>query len=369
MLLVLMAPFQLQADEIDQQQAKLAQLRQRIAELTEDLSLDRGRLDDYQSELREIERNISRHSFTLKDLESSLQRRLRLLERLEPREQQQVQALKRHQRLLAQQLRAAWVMGEQNRLKMLLNQQDPSRVARLLKYHEYLNRARSRQMQRLKGLLQDLEQTRSHLDEERQRIAELRQDTLQRQQDLERDKRQRATLLAKLAGEISSKDKELDALKRNESNLKQLIAQLQETMRELAVQQSQAALFSERKGKMKWPIKGRISARYGAPRTGGITWDGVFISAAEGSEVRAIQPGQVAFADWLRGYGLLLILDHGEGYMSLYGNNQGLFKKVGESVSGGEVVAQSGSANLQGQGIYFGIRHQGKPLNPARWCR
>ncbi|MEO5342545.1 MAG: peptidoglycan DD-metalloendopeptidase family protein [Gammaproteobacteria bacterium SHHR-1] len=368
-LLLLLACWPLAAAQIDEQQAKLEQLRQRIARLTEDLHLDRNRLDSYQNELREIERNISQHKFTLKDLEGSLQRRQRLLERLEPREQQQLQRLQRHQRLLAQQLRAAWLMGEQNRLKMLLNQQDPSRIARLLKYHEYLNRARSRKMQQLRGLLQELEQTRRSLDEERQRMAELRGQALQRQQQLERDKAQRAALLEKLAAEIQDKDKQLNNLKRNEANLKQLVSQLQQTLQELAVQQSQKTPFGDHKGRMSWPVKGRLGARFGSPRAGGIRWDGVFLRASEGSQVAAIQPGRVAFADWLRGYGLLLIIDHGEGYMSLYGHNQSLFKKVGETVTQGETLAQSGSASLHGQGIYFGIRHNGKPLDPAGWCR
>jgi septal ring factor EnvC (AmiA/AmiB activator) len=359
----------LAAAEIDEQQAKLEQLRQRISSLTQDLHLDRDRLDSYQHELREIERNISHHSFTLKDLETSLQRRLKLLERLEPQEQQQLQQLQRHQRLLAQQLRAAWLMGEQNRLKMLLNQQDPSRIARLLKYHEYLNRARSHKMQQLSGLLQELEQTRRSLDQERGRIAELRAQALQRQQELERDKAQRAALMERLAAEIQDKDKQLDNLKRNEASLKRLVGQLQQTLQELAVQQTQKARFSEYKGRMSWPVKGRVGARFGSPRAGGIRWGGVFLRANEGSQVQAIRPGRVAFADWLRGYGLLLIIDHGEGYMSLYGHNQSLFKKVGEQVVQGEAIAQSGNASLQGQGLYFGIRHNGKPLDPAHWCR
>lgn len=368
LLLALTTPLTAAEKQADQQR-KLEQLRGRIAELTRTLHLDRDRLDSYQAELRAIERNIARHSIDLRELESQLDSRRQQLQSLQPQERRQRQALRTHQHLLAQQLRSAWLMGEQNRIKMLLNQQDPSRVSRLLKYHEYLNRARSQKVERLGRLQAELAQTRDQLDRERRDIAELHQQTQQRRQQLEQDKQERSTLLNKLAGEIRSKDKELVLLKQNEANLKQLISQLQKTLQELAVEQSQQTLFADFKGRMHWPLKGRLGANFGSPRAGGIVWDGVFIHANEGSEVKAIQSGRVAFADWLRGYGLLLIIDHGEGYMSLYGQNQTLYKKVGDSVRQSEAVAQSGGASPKGQGIYFGIRHRGKPIDPAKWCR
>ncbi|MBF0256049.1 MAG: peptidoglycan DD-metalloendopeptidase family protein [Gammaproteobacteria bacterium] len=357
------------ASEPQAQQAKLDQLRQRIGQLTQDLHLDRGRLDSYQNELREIERHIAQQAISLKALDEQLQRSQERLARLEPQQRQQQAQLQRHRQLLAQQLRSAYLMGRQDRLKLLLHQQEPARLARLLRYHEYIDRARNQQIQQLQLMLQEQEQTRRQLAEERQRLSDLRQETDQRQQQLEQDKAERSRVLAKLASEIGDKDKQLASLKRNEADLKQLISQLQRTMSELAVQQNQQSRFATGKGRLSWPVKGPLVARFGSPRTGGISWDGVFIRASEGSEVRAIQPGRVAFADWLRGYGLLLIIDHGEGYMSLYGHNQSLFKKVGETVAQAEPIAQAGGGAPQDHGIYFGIRHRGKPVDPALWCR
>lgn len=367
--LLLLALGQLQAagKPVEKNKAKLDTLRSQISRLSNDLAQDRGQLSNYQRELRDIERNIARHAFTLKDLDRNLKRRKGMVAKLEKQQQSQQHRLRQHRQLLARQLQAAYLMGRQDRLKLLLSQQDPSRVVRLLKYHEYLNQARSRQVKQLGALVANLADTRHELDSEKQRVASLRKQANQRQQGLEQSKRERAALLKRLTGKIRDKDKALSSLKQDEADLKRLIAKLQRAMAELAEQHK--VRFRQRKGRMHWPVKGRISARFNSPRSGGMRRDGVFIRAAEGSEVKAVHQGRVAFADWLRGYGLLMIIDHGRGYMSLYGHNQTLFKGVGDRIRPGESIAQSGAGSQNISGIYFGIRHQGKPLDPARWCK
>jgi septal ring factor EnvC (AmiA/AmiB activator) len=354
---------------LDGRKVELGQLRARIAELTGNLHLDRDRLSNYQRQLRDIERDIARHALALKELDSQIRQNQRLLDKLQQQRLRQDEALQRHRQLLGRQLQSAYRMGNQDRLKLLLSQQDPGRVVRLLKYHEYINRARSRQVERLGELIASLTSTRRGIDEKQQAIVELREQTLQRHRDLAGGKQQRSTLMERLAGEIEHKDGQLASLKRDEAGLQRLIAQLQQAMTELARQERLEGRFPRRKGRMAWPVRGSLGARFGKPRGAGMRWDGVFIRAGEGSEVRAVHPGRVAFADWLRGYGLLLIVDHGEGYMSLYGHNQTLYKAVGDAVGGGEAVAQAGAGTQNGSGIYFGIRHQGKPLDPVKWCK
>jgi septal ring factor EnvC (AmiA/AmiB activator) len=127
--------------------------------------------------------------------------------------------------------------------------------------------------------------------------------------------------------------------------------------------------FHSRKGKLRWPARGRLAQRFGAPRSGGLRWRGVMIEAQEGGEVRAVSQGRIAFSDWMRGFGLLLIIDHGDGYMSLYGHNQTLYKEVGEWVDTGEVVALLGASGGRTEsGLYFEMRHKGRPINPVHWC-
>lgn len=349
---------------------KLEQMQARIKDLGHGLGSDRGLLDDYQRELRGIERKISQTAVRLKQLDADLARQRANQEQLHRQEQQQQDQLQRQRDLLSRQLRAVYVMGRQERLKILLNQRDPDRLSRILRYHDYLNQQRARQLEQTKSLLAELAKTQTQLADEERRSADLRQQVQHDQQELEAGKQQRDRLLQGLARKIIDQDKEMQSLKQNEKDLQALIQQLQQAMLELAKQPLRGMEFQRQKGKLPWPLPGKLVASFGSPRSSGLTWDGVFIQAREGSEVKAVHPGRVAYADWLRGFGLLLIIDHGDGYMTLYGHNQGLFKGVGNPVGQGEAIAQAGSGGGSlSSGIYFGIRHQGKPVNPADWCK
>jgi murein hydrolase activator len=349
---------------------RLEQMQARIKELSNSLGSDRGLLDDYQQELRGIERKISQTAMRLKQLDTELGQQRAAQEQLKRQEQQQLTYLERQRELLARQMRAAYVMGRQERIKLLLNQQDPERLSRLVRYHDYLNQQRVRQLEQIKALLAELAKTRDQVTNEERRSEDLRQQVLRQQQEQEASKQQRDKVLQGLARKIMDKDKELLSLKQNEKDLQTLIHQLQQAMLELAKQNPWGGGFQRQKGNLIWPLPGKLAASFGSPRSSGLTWDGVFIQAREGSEVKAVHPGRVAFADWLRGFGLLLIIDHGDGFMTLYGHNQGLLKAVGDPVEQGETIAQAGNGGGSlSSGIYFRIRHQGKPVNPADWCK
>jgi septal ring factor EnvC (AmiA/AmiB activator) len=218
--------------------------------------------------------------------------------------------------------------------------------------------------------LQQLRQTKEEIAAEEHRLRGLQSRELAEKERLDQTRGLRQQVIAALGSDIQSKGENLSELKRDEQQLQALVTQLQQELVNLSVEETNSKPFGSLKGKLRWPTTGRLGARFGTPKSGSLKWDGVMISAPEGEEVKAVYHGRVAFADWLRGFGLLLIIDHGEGYMTLYGHNQSLFKETGEWVDPDEPVALVGnSGGPLNPGVYFGIRQQGRPVNPKNWCR
>jgi septal ring factor EnvC (AmiA/AmiB activator) len=261
-------------------------------------------------------------------------------------------------------------MGKMKKLKVLLNQQDTARSKRIMVYYEYLNRERLEKLELTRQILQDLGQL-----EDEERLASQKLSQLVEQKQTERTKltnvrETRTVLLAELKKEQHSKAGELAKLKQREAELRRLIASLQVASDEVAdAGAGSGKPFFQQKGLLKWPVNGRLSKKFGNQRGGG-QWDGVLIDTKEGTEVRAVAKGRIVYSDWLRGYGFLVIIDHGKSYMSLYAFNQSLYKKEGGRVSQGDIIASVGKSGGRIQaGLYFGIRKNGKPLNPVKWCR
>ena len=265
---------------------------------------------------------------------------------------------------IAEHLAAAYRLSGEDFVKLLLNQEDPEQLDRMVRYHQYFSEARS-------ASLKGYEETLTAIaDVERER--ETRQASLtSRQQALEREhaallerRRDREKLLASLDVERQSKTAQKDALVADQGRLELLIEELARLAQTL-----DGASFQTAKGKLPWPIMGPVANAFGQSRAGGnMRWQGIFISAEEGHEVAAIHRGRVAFADWLRGFGLLTIIDHGSGFMSLYGNADVLYKQSGDWVEGGETIASAGKSGGQtNSGVYFEIRAEGRPRDPISW--
>lgn len=368
--LALIFPCLSSASDVDRHEAELKELRARIKDITTTLENDRGKMGRFNSELRDVESRMGGAISRLRAIDSQLQRQQELIGELRVQEQRQAEELERHRQLLSKQMLATYAMGRQERVKVLLNQEEPALLGRMLKYHAYLGNERARRIEQIRGILQRLQETRGAIAQEEGRLNELREQALARKNELEKDKVEREGLLAELRKEISDKDKELAQLQTDAKELTKLIASLQDVLGDVPAQSEQNKPFDSLKGKMPWPTAGEMVAMFGTPREAGLDWDGVFISVAEGGEVKAIHNGRVAYAEWLKGFGLLLIIDHGNGYMSLYGHNQGLLKEVGDWVTAGEAVALAGSSGGQSKsGVYFGVRYKGKPLNPSSWCK
>ncbi len=358
--------------ELEAKTRQLKQLKSRIESLNLKLRSTENQRDKQNRGLRETEQQIGLIARRIRVTDQSLQRQQRQLAKLEAERADARLKLDNHQLSLERQIRAAYAMGRQEKVKILLNQQDPAVVSRVMVYYDYFNTARIVQMELIEESLRDLKQIEQKIAKEERRLQQLQAKNNNERLLLETAQRGRLEIIAKLDNRLKDQGRELSDLKDDESQLASLITNIQQAFSELPLDPATAhEPFRSRKGKLPWPARGSLAARYGSRReVGKLTWDGVLIAAPEGREVRAIHHGRVAFADWLRGFGLLLIIDHGDGFMSLYGHNQSLFKETGEWVEPGEVVAQVGSSGGRTQsGVYFGIRLNGEPQNPQKWCR
>jgi len=297
--------------------------------------------------------------------------------------QQEIKAYKREieslNKELAGQVRAAYLMGHEQRLKLILNQQDPFISARVMVYFNYINKERLKNLSHKEAAVKLL----GKLDQQKKIETELLQQALEdkkaEQALLDQDRKQRNTLLAKIKQDYSSNEHQLSQLRENEISLKNLMSSLPITDEELAVnvgenkeqEQSKNEFkgdFTTLKGNLPWPIKGRLAQTFGSPRADS-HWDGVLIEANEGAEIKAVTEGKVVYAQWKMGYGMLLIIDHGHGYMTVYAFNQSLYKHESEWVESGDIIATVGQSGGRSQaGLYFGIRQNGIPVDPQEWC-
>jgi len=268
---------------------------------------------------------------------------------------------------LAAQVRTAYMSGSQEKIKLLLNQRDPATLGRLMAYYRYLNDYRAENIEAVVEQIRKLDELRAQIAAEEARLATLaraRYDELGR---LHNSQENRKTLLASLRKRIANEGEEVDRLAAQEKDLTRLIAELTSILSDYPITSEQP--FSEHKGKLTWPVAGTLRHDFGQPRVGdNIKWNGVVLGAPRGREVRAVYHGRVAFADWLAGMGLLVIVDHGEGYMTLYGYNETILKNTGDWVAPGDVIATVGDSGGQSEsGLYFELRRGAKPENPRRW--
>jgi septal ring factor EnvC (AmiA/AmiB activator) len=358
------------AADTEEQRSRLEAVRSRISGLRAQIQSTSGEKAELTGELQRSEQQIGRLARKLRVLEGRLSRQRDRLQELRSEQRAQRQSLEQQRRVLARQVRAAYAMGRQERLKILLNQQDPATISRVMIYYDYLNRVRARKMQAIRQHMQRLAATEREILDEENKLEKLSAEQQVELSAMQSAQEQRREVVARLTEELKDQSRQLDRLQTDERDLKTLIAGLEQALADIPLEDPQQLQFAGLRGRLPWPARGRIVNRFGAPKLGSLVWDGVMIAAPEGREVRAVHHGRVAFADWLRGFGLLLIVDHGDGYMTLYGHNQSLFKEAGDWVDVNEPVALVGSSGgRERAGVYFGIRHQGRAVDPARWCR
>ena len=358
-------------DKIQEKERELIDLQSRIDEITIELNSSVQHKQTLTDQLRITELQIGRSTRKLRELKETLDRQRTNIAILKDNRRLQKTELEVQRKELVRQLRAAYAMGRQEQLKILLNQENKALLSRVMVYYGYFNRARTERIKITKKVLETLRNTEQQIARESELLTELLMQEQQEQYRLGKVNNARLLVITALDSEIKGKGDKLQELKRNEQKLQSLVKKLhEEQLNGLSLGTGGDIPFEQLKGALKWPTSGRLVNYYGTIKTVGLKWDGVMISAPEGQAVKSVHHGRVAFADWLRGFGLLLIIDHGDGYMTLYGHNQSLFKEIGEWVEPGETVALVGRSGGRGSaGVYFGIRYNGRPVNPQAWCR
>jgi septal ring factor EnvC (AmiA/AmiB activator) len=349
---------------------ELKNLRTQIQSLQQQLEANQRKKSNTEKRLHDVENQISETSRVLRRIDSELEAKRGQLEALQEKQRGQAAKLKRQRAHLASEARTAYAMGRQQQVKLLLNQEQPSAVGRMLVYFGYFSRARLEQIDAMRATLEQLNAVEDSIAQKTESLTVLRNSQQLQSRRLQEKKQTRKQAVAALSRELKNQGGELKRLKTDEQQLQELVSSLQALLVDIPADASQQLPFKTLKGKLRWPTRGRLAKRFGARRgSGGLKWRGVMIQAVEGGDVRAVSQGRVAFSDWMRGFGLLVIIDHGDGYMSLYGHNQALYKEVGEWVDTGEVVALLGASGGQTEsGLYFELRHKGQPINPLRWC-
>lgn len=273
---------------------------------------------------------------------------------------------KQQEQVLANQLRAAYSTGHHDYLKLMLNQENPASIQRTVTNYQYLNNARMKEIDNFKKTIDKLLLVTTEHQQQSEHLKGLEQQQLQQKVSLEKNKKQRSKTINLLNKELLNSKQLLTKLVEEEENLISALQQLAQ----LSKPDEELNGLSQLKRKLAWPVKGRINRSFGSKKQGYLKWKGVLMAAPVGRQVKTIHNGTVLFADWLKGYGLVTVIDHGQGYMSLYGHNQTLLKSVGERVETGEPIALVGQSGGQLRpGLYFEIRYRGQAVNPKKWCR
>jgi septal ring factor EnvC (AmiA/AmiB activator) len=370
MLLILVASAHAQdggAARAKIKERELEEVRERISELKHSMDESAADRDRLTSELQAAEVRIAEKRQRLSELERqrafSTKRRSELEAAIAEREYE----LEKEMTELGAQVRAAYMSGNQEKLKLLLNQRDPAALGRMMTYYGYLNEHRSGNVTTIAARIRELAELRGEVAAEEARLADLANHQSRELASVEEAQRERRELLASLQNKLATEGREIERLAAQEKDLARLITELTSILSDYPISAEEP--FEEFRGRLTWPVAGTLVHDFGQPRVGGqLKWNGVVLDAERGREVRAVYHGRVAFADWLAGMGLLVIVDHGDGYMTLYGYNETILKSAGDWVAPGDVLATVGDSGGQARpGLYFEIRQGTRPLNPRRW--
>ena len=352
-------------------QKELDKLKSRIEKLRETIEVKEKSKSSSVLQLRRIEQKIGRLGGDIRKTNQALRDRKRSLKKLEQDKKAINRRIGEHSDQLSSQLYAAYTLGEQEQIKLLFSQQNTSQLQRNLTYYRYFNRNRLQLIEKARENHRQLVENENLIRQAQLDLERILKQQKTQKQTLTRDRSQRKKILASLEKELKQQGRDLSRLEQNAKHLSDLIESLSEILTDIPAEPPEHKSFSRLRGKLAWPVKGKVLNHFGkAKPPSNLRWQGVIIRAPVGNNVRAVSHGRIAFADWLRGMGNLIIIDHGDGYMSLYGHNQSLFKSTGEWVEAGEIIASIGNSGGQkNAGVYFEIRKKGRPQNPSTWCK
>lgn len=362
------------------QQEELENLRRRIADMQGEIAKTSESKSETADALRASEREISDSNRKLAQLASQQKQADEKLAELHTQRKQLDADLSRQQVLLEKLLYQQYLGGEHDYLRLLLDNRDPNQLSRDLQYYQYIAHDRSHWLAELRQHIATLNAVSMEIQTQSATLEKLRSEQNEQQKILQQKKLEHKQVLNQISRELRQQRLEVGRLQQNENRLANLVTRIGKMLAQpksptlfrndnLPDNRFDGRPFEQLKGKLALPVKGEIVNQFGANRPDStIPWKGLFVRAAGGQEVKAVAAGRVVFADWLRGFGNLLIIDHGNAYMTLYGNNETLYKQVGDELRGGETVAAVGSSGGNAEsGLYFELRHESKPLDPLKW--
>lgn len=359
------------------EKADMAKLQKDIEALQKELKAVQGTRSGLQKDLENSEQQINELQKKADGINQQLNEQNKELNQLKNERGQLEQARKNQQTQIAEQMRAAHKLGEQSEIKVLLNQESPDQVSRIMKYHSYFMEAHTAKMKTYLETITRIDALTPEIEKKTLELAGMQSELDGQRAELKNIHGERERALAKVNDDLKNKNKELSQLNDDRRRLQALLERVTQKVATTGAINSPDYVplpkggekFSLRKGRLPWPTRGSMIHRFGSARIAGqINWSGAYISAPMGNNVVAVHHGRVVFADYFGGHGLLVIVDHGEGYMSLYAHNQRLLKKAGDPVQAGENIATVGNSGGQANsGLYFEIRHQGKPIDPNLW--
>ncbi|HVC30843.1 MAG TPA: peptidoglycan DD-metalloendopeptidase family protein [Steroidobacteraceae bacterium] len=358
------------AGSASQARAQLEAVRNQIARITRQVSRGQAERDRLTRRLRATEESVGKAQATLDGLRQQRAASAAQRAQLESRKARREADLAGSRKALAGQLRAAYLIGREEPLKLLLNQGDPARAGRMFVYYSYFGRARALQIQSIEADLERIGQLDSQLQAQDAKLASLQQAQKSQVSTLEQARSRRMRVLASISSQTRTRAVRLARLRRQQGGLESLLAQLRRAAESLPRANWGNTPFGRLRGRLLRPVAGKLIDSYGQVRAGGLRWQGDLFATARDAPVHAVSQGRVIYADWLAGLGLLIIIDHGDGYMSLYGHNARLYESVGQHVAAGQTIAEAGDTGGSARPeLYFEIRKVGTPLDPRLWLR
>lgn len=370
LLMAFFSGFSAFAEEKAVKEKELARLQQRIEKLRQTIEVKENSKSSISRELRQIEKQIGQVSVKISQTNHSLKSKKKSLSSLQKNKVKLEKNIQSHNQELAHQVHSAYTLGQQEQLKLLFSQKNASQLQRNLTYYEYFNRYRLQLIISAQKNYQELEQNEVKIKAAQADLEKTLAEQREQKNKLDSGRLKREKVVTRLEQELKKQGKKLSHLEEDAKHLSQLIDSLSEILTDIPTPPALHQKFAQLRGKLAWPVKGKVQKMFGRPKPPSqLRWQGNVIIAPVGNNVRAISHGRVAFADWLRGMGNLVIIDHGDGYLSLYGHNESLYKETGDWVEAGDIIASIGnSGGHKNPGLYFEIRKNNKPQNPSKWC-
>jgi septal ring factor EnvC (AmiA/AmiB activator) len=359
-----------QEPELTEKKAELTALKGKIAALQQAMRQKQSKLDKEDALLKEVDLRIDGINNKLRELDGRKNEIYDELSDLQLKKTATMAGLESEQILLSQQLRSAYISGHEEYIKLIMNQQDPAAVSRMLVYYRYLAESRVRTINQINQHLKQLQDLQSTIQIRSVEMKLLIKNERARWQSLNIAYKEQEKAVLVIHNEQTTDEQQMQRMFQDEQELLGLIEKLGELLDELLEEERVESSFRDYRGQLKLPVKNKISVRYGTRRKiGNLRWKGIVISGELGNEIHSIYTGRVVYADWMRGFGLLLIIDHGDSYLSLYGHNESLLVEEGDWVLTGQTIATMGkSGGSNKPGLYFEIRYKGRPQNPLHWA-